>query len=106
MQGGAAPPIRADGFRPADGAIIDAKYVKNSRTTCFTPNNENGRADFIYQQLLRQQQGEIVRYGAVIQDPANQAHFVEIDTNDPVAALYFQVQMDMLHVKGKARYVP
>jgi hypothetical protein len=106
MQGGSAQAVWADGFRPADGAIIESKYVGDSNKTCFTPNNENDRPQFLYDKILAQQSDEISRYGAVIQDPANQARFVEIETNDPIAGLYFQVQLGLQHVNGKVRLIP
>jgi restriction endonuclease fold toxin 2 of polymorphic toxin system len=106
MQGGSAQAVWADGFRPADGAIIEAKYVGDSNKTCFTPNNENDRPQFLYDKILAQQSDEISRYGSVIQDPANHARFLEIETNDPIAALYFQVQLGLQHVNGKVRLIP
>ena len=103
---GAAGAKFADGFRPADGAIIDAKYVRNEKDSCFTPNNENGRPDWIYQKIMGDETAALQVYGGVLQNPANHAQFLEIETNNPLAALYFQVQLGPMHGNGKARLVP
>jgi hypothetical protein len=106
MQGGSAQPIYADGFRPQDGAIVDAKFVRDPQLTCYTVGNSNQRPPFIYDNIMSQEQGQLDRYGAVLDDPKNQARLMEIDTNDPLAAQYFQVMLDMNGIHGRSRYAP
>jgi hypothetical protein len=99
-------PIWADGFRPADGAIIEAKYVQKPELSCFRENNANQRFVKSYEGIMAQTRGELQRYAGVLKDPSNHAKFLEIVTNDPLAAPYFEALMKAYGVPGRVRIVP
>ena len=103
---GAAGPIWADGFRPTDGAIVEAKFVRKPDLSCFRENNSNQRFDQSYAGVMAQTRSEIARYAGVLADPNNHAKFLEVVTNDPLAAPYFQALMLEYGVPGRVRIVP
>jgi hypothetical protein len=106
--GGGDANMNADGVRPQDGAAIEAKYV-NQQNGCSSPyriGNVDNTPDFIYQQVESDQQWEMERYGSAINDPRNRVNHVEIDTNDPQAAAYFEAMRQAYHVPGQTRVVP
>lgn len=106
MPTGGDIPVNADGFRPLDGAIIDAKYVKQSSCSVYNLNNGNKVFEIAYQNAFAQTDYEFKRYGQAIAYPTNEARFLEVETNDPRALPYFQFLMAEHHVPGLVRYVP
>ncbi len=97
--------VWADGFRPTDGAIIDAKNVRQQGCS---PRSLNGlqQSDFATNLLSGKDSNELYRYGDAINNPANHAQFLEIDTNDPETVGYWQFLAAQQHVKNDVRYVP
>jgi hypothetical protein len=100
----------ADGVRPQDGAAIDAKWVNNPGTqsckSLYNIGNVYNRPDFLYQGTMGDQQYEMLRYASAIDDPRNQINHLEVDTNDPKAASYFQSLQWMDRVPGQVRVIP
>lgn len=100
--------MNADGVRPQDGAAIDAKYV-NQQSGCSTPYRMSGVSNtpaFLYKQVESDQEWEMQRYASAIKDPRNQVNHLEIDTNDPQAAAYFEAMRQANNVPGQTRVVP
>ncbi len=117
--------MMADGLRPADGYVIDSKYVKE-------PNCENPKTfrslqavdkalakppkiaadgkmkfDFHLEFTYPKEGAELARYRAALGNPQNsQLKGLEIITNDKNSAAYWQFMMSTSGVKGDARYVP
>jgi uncharacterized protein YukE len=100
--------MNADGVRPQDGAAIDAKYV-NQQSGCSTPyrmSDVSNTPDFLYKQVESDQKWEMQRYASAINDPRNRVNHLEIDTNDPKAAAYFEAMREANRVPGQTRVVP
>ena len=49
---------------------------------------------------------QLRKYGAVIADPSNPVEVLEMVTNDPGAAAFFEERMRALEVPGYVRLVP
>jgi restriction endonuclease fold toxin 2 of polymorphic toxin system len=98
--------IWADGFRPADGAIIDAKYVNKPNLSCWRVGNANQRPSYVYENIMAQAAAQIRKYAGVLANPNNKARFLEIVTNDPLAAPYFEALLLLYGVPGRVRVVP
>jgi hypothetical protein len=100
----------ADGLRAQDGAAVEAKWVNNpgtkSCTSLYTLNNAYRRPDFVYSRVVGEEQLEMLRYASAIDDPRNKIAHVEIDTNDPRSAAYFEMLRWMNGVRGQVRLVP
>jgi hypothetical protein len=105
MSGANGDTVWADGFRPADGAIIDAKNV---RTPGCSPRTLDGLTEnaFNTNLLLSGDESELDRYQEAITNPANHAQFLELDTNDPATVGYWQFLTTAHHVTSDVRYVP
>lgn len=105
MSGANGDTVWADGFRTTDGAIIDAKNV--CQQGC-SPRTLAGlrQGSFNTNLLAGKDASELSRYGEAINNPANHAQFLEIDTNDPEVISYWQFQCAQQHVKNDVRYVP
>ena len=100
--------VNADGFRPMDGAIIDAKYM--DQPSCSPYNLDNRGNPGVYQPMwenaFASTSNEFDKYQHVITDPSNHAQFLEVDVNDPREIPYVQFILAEEHVKGIVRYVP
>lgn len=105
MTGGGGEAIWADGYRPADGAIIDAKNVRNEGCS---PRSLQGlqEGQFNTNLLLKGDDSELGRYREVIDNPANHAQYLEIDTPDKTTVGYWQFLAARNHVKSNVRVVP
>lgn len=105
MTGANGDTVWADGFRTTDGAIIDAKNVRQQGCS---PRTLAGlqQGSFNTNLLAGKDASELYRYGEAITNPANHAQFLEIDTNDPEVVSYWQFQCAQQHVKNDVRYVP
>ncbi|MFG2825316.1 restriction endonuclease fold toxin-2 domain-containing protein [Kitasatospora sp. NPDC048365] len=105
MPGANGETVWADGFRPSDGAIIDAKNVRKQGCS---PRTLEGLQEsrFNTNLLLSGDESELSRYQAAIDNPANHAQYLEIDTNDPQTVGYWQYLLAAHHVKSNVRVVP
>lgn len=105
MAGANGTTVWADGFRPADGAIIDTKNVRqlgcSARTLQGLEENSFGT-----NLLVGKDADELYRYQQAIDNPANHAQFLEIDTPDPQTVGYWQFLLAEQHVTSDVRYVP
>lgn len=111
--------IAADGMRPADGYMIDAKYVKDTDDECKknswrTPDtflledkyDKNGKKKWSKKDILiGKDEDELDDYRQAMTQH-EQIRGLEIITNDNDAAAYWQTLMAAQNVKGTARYVP
>ncbi|MBR7825842.1 hypothetical protein KDK95_05940 [Actinospica sp. MGRD01-02] len=97
--------VWADGYRPADGAIIDAKNVRNLGCS---PRTLQGLQEnsFATTMLTAKDSSELGRYQQAIANPNNHAQFLELDTNDPETVGYWQYLLAEQHVTSNVRYVP
>jgi hypothetical protein len=97
--------VWADGYRPTDGAIIDAKNVRNLGCS---PRTLQGLQEnnFATAMLTAKDSSELGRYQQAIENPSNHAQFLELDTNDPQTVGYWQYLLAEQHVKSNVRYVP
>lgn len=105
MSGADGSTVWADGFRPADGAIIDAKNVRKQGCS---PRTLEGlqEGSFNTNLLLKGDQSELGRYQSAIDNPSNHAQYLEVDTNDRSTTGYWQFLCAQHHVKSNVRYVP
>lgn len=95
-----------DGIRASDGALIEAKNVR--QIGC-TPRTLNGlqSANKITGFLAPGDAAELAKYGQVLANPANSnAKYLELDTNDPAAVGYWQFLAAAQGVKTNVRYIP
>jgi Restriction endonuclease fold toxin 2 len=98
--------LAVDGIRPSDGALIEAKYVRQPGCT---PRTLVGlqSADKVTGFLSPGDSAELAKYGQVLSNPANsQARYLEIDTNDQQAVGYWQFLAAQQGVKTNVRYAP
>ncbi|MEU5544292.1 restriction endonuclease fold toxin-2 domain-containing protein [Streptomyces sioyaensis] len=99
--------MNADGVRPQDGAVIDAKYVAQ-RPSCRSPlrlNNVDNVPDFVYKNVADAQEDELGRYTSAIHDPRNKVNHLEVVTNDEKAGAYFDAMMAAKNTPGETRIV-
>ena len=95
-----------DGVRASDGALIEAKNVR--QIGC-TPRTLSGlqSADKVTGFLSPGDSAELAKYGQVLSNPANsEARYLELDTNDQEAVGYWQFLAASQGVKTNVRYVP
>jgi hypothetical protein len=105
MSGSTGETVWADGFRPTDGAIIDAKNVRKPGCSPRTLQGlQEGR--FNTDLLLSKDDSELSRYQAAIDNPANHAQYLEVDTPDATTVGYWQYLLAKNHVKSNVRVVP
>ena len=98
--------MAVDGIRPSDGALIDAKYVR--QVGC-TPRTFDGleSANIATGFIAPTDRAELAKYDQVLSNPANsEARYLEIDTNDQEAVGYWQFLAAEQGVKTNVRYVP
>jgi hypothetical protein len=97
-----------DGFRPLDGAIIDAKYMDDPSCSPYNLDNRGNSKVFqpMFENAFVHGNDEFNRYAAVIKDPANHAQFLEVVVNNPKEVPYFQFLMAAQHAPGLVRVVP
>jgi hypothetical protein len=97
--------VWADGYRSDDGALVDAKHVRNLGCSPRTLQGlvENDRATGF---VRGTDQDELTRYGQTIANPANHAQYLEIDTDDKATVGYWQYLAAASHVPSDVRYLP
>jgi hypothetical protein len=97
--------VWADGYRPSDGALVDAKHVR--QLGCSPRTLDGINEDQFSTGLLRvKDENEIVRYGLAVANPTNQVQYLEIDTDDPETVAYWQYLAALHHIPADVRYVP
>ncbi|WP_405612663.1 restriction endonuclease fold toxin-2 domain-containing protein [Streptomyces sp. NBC_00076] len=111
--------IAADGMRPADGYMVDAKHVKDTDEECRknswrTPDtfdlqdkyDKNGKKKWSKKDILvGKDEDELGDYEQAMKQH-EQIRGLEIITNDKDAAAYWQTLMAAESVKGTSRYEP
>ncbi|MGW1165615.1 restriction endonuclease fold toxin-2 domain-containing protein [Streptomyces sp. NPDC002550] len=111
--------IAADGMRPDDGYMVDAKYVKGTDDECKknsfrTPDtfaledkyDENGKKKWSPKDILvGKDEKELNDYRLAMKEH-KQIRGLEVITNDNDSAAYWQTLMAANNVKGTSRYVP
>ncbi|MFD4140998.1 restriction endonuclease fold toxin-2 domain-containing protein [Streptomyces sp. NPDC058572] len=111
------PTIAADGVRPADGMLVDAKYVKDADADCRTTwrrqstfeiedeYREDGTKKWNKKDvLIDRDKDELEKYRQAMMEH-DEIRGLEIITNDKEAAPYWQTVMALQQVPGSARYV-
>ncbi|GIH03950.1 hypothetical protein Rhe02_20170 [Rhizocola hellebori] len=96
--------IWADGFRPEDGALVDAKHVR--QLDC-SPRTLEGLTSNSFRTglMLADDDNEMRKYAAGISNPDNHAQYVEIDTNDASTVGYWQFLAAKNHLPSNVRVV-
>lgn len=100
--------INADGFRPADGAYIEAKNVRSNNKDCM-PRSLAGlqQTDGAINWIGPQDEQMLADYKGVLENPSNQGQFLEIDTNNSLALPYWRIKAAQAEVPRFAvRYAP
>lgn len=97
--------VWADGFRPDDGAIIDAKHVRELGCSPRTLDRLH-QGDTFSTLISDGDKRELSKYDDALNNPTSHAQFVEIDTNDPQTTGYWQFLCAEQHVKSDVRYAP
>lgn len=105
MPTGLGDNVWADGYRPDDGAIVDAKHVRNPGCS---PRTLQGLSEeqFATRFMTPKDEDEIFRYGLAVANPTNQAQYLEIDTDDLETVGYWQFLCADSGVSATVRYVP
>lgn len=100
--------INADGFRPDDGAYIEAKNVRSDNPNCMPRTLDGLQQNSFNTNLVSPGDvDELRRYAGALNNPSNQGQFLEIDTNNTTAVPYWQFQAAATHVpKFDVRYAP
>lgn len=98
--------IDADGLRSSDGAYVDTKYTKDPKCSVYSLDNATDRPDFLYENVLLQQDDEVRRYTDAINNPANKGKFLEVACNDPALVPYYEALMLKNHTPGQVVVVP
>ncbi|MFG2832503.1 restriction endonuclease fold toxin-2 domain-containing protein [Streptomyces sp. NPDC048434] len=121
--GGSGKGLMVDGMRPADGYMVDAKYVREPdckktfrrldeyEKTMNAPveMGKNGKPKFNPRRdaMYPKDKQELVRYREAMSDPRNtKVKGLEIITNDKEGSAYWQAMMAMAKVQGTTRYEP
>jgi hypothetical protein len=95
----------ADGYRPSDGAAIDAKHVREQGCSPRTMANLD-EDSFASKFMIPKDEDEVADYAAVIENPANHVQYLEIDTNDPETVAYWEYLCAANGLPADVRYVP
>ncbi len=97
--------VWADGYRPTDGALVDAKHV---RELGCSPRSLDGltQSQFATRLLQPGDEYELSRYSMAVANPANRVQYLEIDTNDRETVGYWQYLTARYHLPSDVRYVP
>jgi hypothetical protein len=97
--------VWADGYRTSDGAVIDAKHVRNPGCS---PRTLEGitEQDRVTGFLIGKDDDEVSRYAAAVNNPANHAQYLEIDVDDEETVGYWQYLAAQNGVPSDVRYVP
>jgi hypothetical protein len=95
----------ADGYRVGDGAVIDAKNVRDPSCTPRTLDGLNSD-NFSTGLLVVKDKAEIVRMAAAVNTPGNHATYMEIDCSDPSIVGYYQFLAAATLTPNDVRYVP
>lgn len=83
--------------------MLDAKFVEKPAVSPYV--DDSSVPDFLRAKILKEQQHEVQRYNAVIQDPKVPFNSLDILTNEPKAVPYFQSLMDQYQVPGSVKVV-
>jgi hypothetical protein len=94
--------VDIDGYN--GNTILEAKYVGNASRSPYVEGSKI--PDFLRTQILAEQQDEFERFGAVISDPAVPFTDLNVLTNEPAAAPYFEKLMNTNKIPGKVSVVP
>jgi hypothetical protein len=105
MPTGTGGGVWADGYRDTDGAVVDAKHVRQQGCSPRTLDGLNEQ-QFATRLMQPGDEDEVMRYGQVIANPANHTQYLEIDTDDPETVGYWQYLAAANHVPADVRYVP
>lgn len=97
--------VWADGYRAADGAVIDAKHVRDPGCTPRTLQAVE-EEQFATKFTLAKDEAELAKYSLVIKNPTNYAQYLEVDTNDPATVPYWEYLAAKNHVPNDVRYIP
>ncbi|WP_126641455.1 restriction endonuclease fold toxin-2 domain-containing protein [Embleya hyalina] len=102
--------IQADGLRPDDGAIVEAKHVRNPDSTCRT---ETSLTDAEQRELrpweakiFKDDKEEITRYADAVTESKGRLTTVELHTNNPASVAYWQILMARHHTPGRVLLTP
>lgn len=115
--------LMVDGIRPADGYLVEAKHVRDPDCetsfrsldrvdkTLATPVKVNKQGNIVWDPVVDSMyagdERELVRYKQAMANPANsEIRGLEIATNGPDNAAYWQSMMAMTGTPGSTRYVP
>lgn len=98
VQGGGEQ-VWADGIRPSDGLLLDAKCIDNPGRSPFIPTSKC--PDFIRQNAIEQVDDELRRYAAVIADPATPVRGLEVIISDLAAKPLFESLLKKYGIPGR-----
>jgi uncharacterized protein YukE len=104
MSDGRGTTVRADGFRPEDGAILDAKHVGDEKSP-YLPDSK-GIPPRVREAIEASTRDEFLRYQKVIESEGTPARFLEVITNDARAKPYFERLMREEGVRGRVIVIP
>ncbi len=93
--------IDIDGY---DGTtMLDAKFVEKPDISPYV--EDSSVPEFLRAKIRKEQNNEVKRYNAVIDDPDVPFNSLDIITNEPKAVPYFQSLMDQNKVPGSVKVV-
>ncbi|WP_406292206.1 restriction endonuclease fold toxin-2 domain-containing protein [Embleya sp. NBC_00896] len=102
--------IQADGLRPEDGAIVEAKHVRNPENTCRTETvlRDAEQRDLRpwEEKIFRDDKDEMARYADAVTESKGHLTTVELHTNNPASVAYWQILMARNHTPGQVLLTP
>ena len=98
-------PVWADGYRDTDGALVDAKHVRNPGCSPRTLEGLNA-GKFATRMVVEDDESEVIRYGGAIANPSNHVRYLEIDTDGADTMGYWQYLAAAHHIPSDIRYIP
>jgi hypothetical protein len=99
--------VWADGYRPEDGAAVEAKNVRDpdcTKRTLTALNESTGRE--WETGTHTGDASELSRYASAAANPANHVRYVEIDTNYEESVDYWKLMAAEQGLTANVRYVP
>lgn len=94
-----------DGYRPEDGAFVEAKHVRDPSCTGRTLDGLN-EGNFRTKFTLDDDVAEVFDYSKTLENPANHGKYVEIDVSDEIGVTYWQFLAAASGAPNDVRYVP
>jgi hypothetical protein len=96
---GGGTQVWADGVRAADAHVLEAKYIDNPARSPYIAGS--ACPPFVREAAQAQADKEFQRYAAVLADPNNPVHEMEVITSDKRAVAFFNGLLKKYQIRGR-----